>query len=191
MKTRIVYQLNKLVDRLNFNLRNKSTAHSRVIVAVASWRNFLGCLLVFASSLLSFLKPSVAPNTSYLVRASGFLLWKRCFRTLLQWLCTVVCRISTFLIHLFRVTGNTSSLHVSVWVFYVAFWQILKAWPIRALLAGVNNEVISGSMSETNEWWRIVHVLSFHTCEVMIIYIHLMQTQLMFMLLVNFLIFRK
>ena len=105
--------------------------------------------------------------------------------TLLQCLCTVFFGISTFLIHPFHVTGSTSSLHPSSWAFLVGFWRILKPWLIRVILARVNNKCISSS----NEWWCLVLVSSFRTCKLMIIYIRLMKTQLIFVLLVNYFLF--
>ena len=112
-----------------------------------------------------------------------------CLWTLLRWLCTVFCRICTYLIHPFRVTGSTNSLYASIYDFSVDFWQILKAWLNRVVLADVNSKDISGSIFETNEWWCLVLVLSFHTCKVMIIYTPLMQTQLIFVLPVKYLLF--
>ena len=135
-----------------------ASAHSRVIVAVVSWTVFLGCSLEFRCSEC-FISGSWGT----------LLLWKRCLRTLLQWLCTVFCHICTFLIHPFRITGSRSSLHASFSVFPDGFSQFLKPWLIRVVLACVNDKCISGSILKTNDWWCLVFVLSFHTCKVMII----------------------
>ena len=165
-----------------------ATAHSLVIVAVVSWTIFLGCSLEFAA--FSFIFSKTFSCSECFISGSC-----RCSLVVKTLSSNVVAMdLHCLLSHLhvfnpsFSVKGSTSDLHASVWAFPVDFWQILKSWLIRVVLAVVNIKCISGSIFETNEWC-VLYLLSFRTCKLMIIYIRLMQTPLVFVFLVNYFLF--